>query len=1209
MPKLDHAQLANRLRRTAGRHLRARVRALAPAVLLGALSLAAALTLTLTLQPTPITHAQTDIFISEYIEGSSNNKALEFFNGTGSAINLATGGYVVEYYFNGAATTGNTINLTGTIPAGGTYVLANSNSVAAILAVANQTDGGSWYNGDDAIVLRKTGNVIVDSLGQVGFDPGTEWGTGDQSTADNTLRRKATICQGDTNIGDVFDPVLEWDGFPQDTFGGLGSHSVNCGGPTSPAPTPTSAPAPALAAAGAPPAAVREPKSGFQGTVVVADITTNATGIGVPNVVVPSANDPCINGLLDFTVSLQNVGARPVVDNPAFPELRIMMDDGFAIIACTASVGTCTFSGGIGQVNFNLPVSATVTVSWTIRFVGGVDPAEGQTAANNMFNVQTCAIWDFNGNGVIDAAESDCNNGTPPAQASIAKVYLFCQQVADPNRQLGNQVHLPILNYLGQDNVCTTWIEIQHIGCEPAKAALVVWGAPGFCPPQAAGPLKVECTGLLKPGSSWTMLGAQIPSGAKSGILFKFTARQLKEIGVDLGFDDVTADYMCETLFNGVVGNNDDYRRFKKAYNEGLEYAGIPMDLAAGGGFLAVDVLRKCPGDVTPTALVTSMYDGIAGSHLGTYDEDFGGFGYYVPLAYSDQAGFNTTLYLQNGGLECSSIEVWFKAQDDCLRSILCDVMTLAPGESFQLDASDCAGPGWQGSAWVRSSAPLGIAVDLVGRDVLMTYIGEPAELNDTFDPALASTGAADQVLFGPLVYSEYQGWDSGVQVMNMSGVVDAKVKVYFLDRSGDIVTTLVDWICPRGSQTFFLPVISNLPGTWVGSIRVESQAWWTPGSIVVQSPNIDGVALLTQYSDATRTDTRQGIAYNLLPEHKIYDWQIGSAGGGTDSGVALVAIPSMLKDTTGNGVNSELSVANIVPKPGFTDFAIFLYDQNGLIDYVCQKLNEKQVEYIDLVTWGYVNPRFKGSAIISATFWEHDVFDADGHFLRNLVGLGAVVVERTGTLLGEDIPGDEAAGDRGIPFRMPDIDAQLCPLALTANKVPLCPGLPETRTASDCTKSRFVAKCTDCPKDIADGSVVGTQSLINVNLPKGCDIKDVDVWLSLEHVDIEDLSRVAVTSPRGTSVELFSTICAGTVAGHVNAIFDDDATERIGISPGTCPAEHFDRLNIENPATLPNLTSFEGENPNGTWQLFMRDSVNSRVGKLLYWELQFELK
>ncbi|HBR56725.1 MAG TPA: deoxyribonuclease I, partial [Blastocatellia bacterium] len=33
--------------------------------------------------------ATSELFISEYIEGSSNNKALEIYNGTGSAIDLA----------------------------------------------------------------------------------------------------------------------------------------------------------------------------------------------------------------------------------------------------------------------------------------------------------------------------------------------------------------------------------------------------------------------------------------------------------------------------------------------------------------------------------------------------------------------------------------------------------------------------------------------------------------------------------------------------------------------------------------------------------------------------------------------------------------------------------------------------------------------------------------------------------------------------------------------------------------------------------------------------------------------------------------------------------------------------------------------------------------------------------------------------------------
>lgn len=71
---------------------------------------------------------------------------------------------------------------------------------------------------------------MLDVIGQVGFDPGTEWGTGLTSTADNTLRRKDSICAGDASGGDAFDPSLEWDGFATDSFDGLGGHPDPCGG-------------------------------------------------------------------------------------------------------------------------------------------------------------------------------------------------------------------------------------------------------------------------------------------------------------------------------------------------------------------------------------------------------------------------------------------------------------------------------------------------------------------------------------------------------------------------------------------------------------------------------------------------------------------------------------------------------------------------------------------------------------------------------------------------------------------------------------------------------------------------------------------------------------------------------------------------------------------------------------------------------------------
>jgi predicted extracellular nuclease len=181
----------------------------------------------------------TELFFSEYIEGTSNNKALEIYNGTASAVDLANGAYNVQMFFNGSATAGLTINLTGTVAADDVFVLAQSSANATILARADQTNGSGWFNGDDAVVLRK-GTTIVDVIGQVGFDPGAEWGSGLASTADNTLRRKAAIATGDANGADAFDPAAEWDGFATDTVDALGCH------PTAPCPPPPDA-APSVA--------------------------------------------------------------------------------------------------------------------------------------------------------------------------------------------------------------------------------------------------------------------------------------------------------------------------------------------------------------------------------------------------------------------------------------------------------------------------------------------------------------------------------------------------------------------------------------------------------------------------------------------------------------------------------------------------------------------------------------------------------------------------------------------------------------------------------------------------------------------------------------------------------------------------------------------------------------------------------------------------
>ena len=167
----------------------------------------------------------TELFFSEYIEGSSYNKALEIFNGTGVPVDLST--YTIELYSNGASSPSQSTALSGTLADGDVFVIAHPDAALAILDVADATNGSVVnFNGDDAVVL-KNGVVIVDAIGQIGFDPGSYWGSDDITTQNHTLRRKDTIEAGDADATDAFDPTAEWDGYAEDTFDGLGTHSIS----------------------------------------------------------------------------------------------------------------------------------------------------------------------------------------------------------------------------------------------------------------------------------------------------------------------------------------------------------------------------------------------------------------------------------------------------------------------------------------------------------------------------------------------------------------------------------------------------------------------------------------------------------------------------------------------------------------------------------------------------------------------------------------------------------------------------------------------------------------------------------------------------------------------------------------------------------------------------------------------------------------------
>ena len=251
--------------------------------------------------------------------------------------------------------------------------------------------------------------------------------------------------------------------------------------------------------------------------------------------------------------------------------------------------------------------------------------------------------------------------------------------------------------------------------------------------------------------------------------MFSLSAEQSDDINGD---DDVIADAVCEILFADVRSDCDEYRRFKKAFQTdgGDDLLGTDVR----GQPLAVEVVRKCISpEMGLAAPVVRAYSGIAGGMLGAPDPVFGGgatgFMFYAPLLYADQDGLNSYIYINNAGLECTSVEIWLKQQGECIRSVIDEIPALAPGETIQYNVSDLVGPFWQGNAWIRTSVPAAIVVDNFSTEVLMTYHGKPAELNFTFNPNQALFTQGSQVNYAPLIYREHQGWNTNIQVQNLS--------------------------------------------------------------------------------------------------------------------------------------------------------------------------------------------------------------------------------------------------------------------------------------------------------------------------------------------------------------------------------------------------------------------------------------------------------
>jgi hypothetical protein len=162
-----------------------------------------------------------NLFFSEYLEGASNNKAIEIYNPLNISVDLND--YVIYRYNNGSPIPTDSLHMNDILAPGDVFVAGNPSAIASILAVSDTLHTITFYNGDDAMELRyKPTNTILDIIGTIGFDPGINWPVGTGATSEFTLVRQASITNGETNWAIA---ATEWDVYPQNTTTFIGSHT------------------------------------------------------------------------------------------------------------------------------------------------------------------------------------------------------------------------------------------------------------------------------------------------------------------------------------------------------------------------------------------------------------------------------------------------------------------------------------------------------------------------------------------------------------------------------------------------------------------------------------------------------------------------------------------------------------------------------------------------------------------------------------------------------------------------------------------------------------------------------------------------------------------------------------------------------------------------------------------------------------------------
>jgi hypothetical protein len=544
--------------------------------------------------------------------------------------------------------------------------------------------------------------------------------------------------------------------------------------------------------------------------------------------------------------------------------------------------------------------------------------------------------------------------------------------------------YLPALHSLGSLSTGITVVAAaQNVGTAPTSVALLLFDDSSAA--QNPTPVKLLCSPAIPPGSSWIFEGAPLAPGAYAGLAFSF------QHGHALGGSGpaVTCDYLeAQRAAGGWPVNWDFYAAAPTTGQFPFDWLGAnPF----GGQPIAVQVLRRTPGNVTPANPMLESYPGQPAAALASHDSAAGNYVYVLPMLRSGYLGFNSVAYMQNAGNQLAAVTVAFRPMNNCAAAPTATSLQVRPGQSYRFNLSSLVPPGSEGSLLVRSTQPLAIVADQIGADLLASYTAAPGAHVGSGPAAAAPAG--DSVLYGAQWWVPFTGISSTVYLHNLGAAQNARVRLTFTDYDGVVQHTSPDLeICPGGSRAYNFVTGLISPLMW---LRVESLG-------EAPQPIAGHVELINFGLDTP--ETKMAAAYNLVPQALAYPWP---AGGG---GAFRLALPLVSELSLSSPFNSELHLAHLNPAAPPTRLTLAVFDPVGRVATLETQVLGATIVITQTTEWPGLPAGFRGSAIATL----------DPASVNAPVGLAGTLAAWYNTTPFNYILGDEWAMMSAIPLTSP---------------------------------------------------------------------------------------------------------------------------------------------------------------------------------------------